>query len=159
MDTVNRFKTRTTFMVLRAEYAVALAVCVVAFFGHIGEIRWIPAVVLMAYIDVFGYLPGLWAHRRAENHKISRAYYMLYNSMHSFLTQSIVVALWIWIYGFEWALLVIPIHLCADRAIFGNFMKSFSMPFERTTSPASAEVQRDTAVVPGESDENAMVRQ
>ncbi|HVQ53259.1 MAG TPA: hypothetical protein VMS92_24740 [Mycobacterium sp.] len=91
--------------------------------------------------------------------KSARAYYMLYNSMHSFLTQSIVVALWIRIYGFEWALLVIPIHLCADRAVFGNFMKSFSMPFERTTSPASAEVQRHTAVVPGESDENAMVRQ
>ena len=122
-------------MVLRAEYAVALAVCVVAFFGHIGEIRWIPAVVLIAYIDVFGYLPGpSWAHRRAENHEISRAYYVLYNTMHSFVTQSVVVGLWIWIHGFEWALLVIPIHLCADRAIFGNFMKSFSVPFEPTST-------------------------
>jgi hypothetical protein len=117
-------------MLLRAEYGVALGVCVVAFMAHIGEIRWIPAILLFAYIDVFGYLPGFVMHRRAENREISRTYYVLYNTMHSFVTQSVVVGLWIWIHGFEWALLVIPIHLCADRAIFGNFLKSFSVPFE-----------------------------
>jgi hypothetical protein len=135
MDNINRVQTKTTFMLLRAEYGVALGVCVVAFFGHIGEIRWIPAVLLFAYIDVIGYLPGFVVHRRAENQEISRTYYVLYNTMHSFVTQSVVVGLWIWIYGFEWALLVIPIHLCADRAIFGNFLKSFRDPFEPTSRP------------------------
>lgn len=136
MDNMNRVQTKTTFMLLRAEYAVAMGVCVVAFVGHIGEIRWIPAVLLFAYIDVFGYLPGSVMYRRAKNHEISRVYYVLYNTMHSFVTQSVVVGLWIWIHGFEWALLVIPIHLCADRAIFGNFLKPFSVPFE-PQSPAS----------------------
>ena len=136
MDNSNRFQSKTTFMLLRAEYGVALGVCVVAFFGHIDEVRWVPAVLLFAYIDVFGYLPGAVMHRRAENHEISRTYYVLYNTMHSFVTQSVVVGLWIWIHGFEWALLVIPIHLCADRAIFGNFLKPFSVPFE-PKSPAT----------------------
>ena len=134
MDNNNRVQTKTTFMLLRAEYGVALGVCVVAFFGHIGEIRWIPAVLLFAYIDVFGYLPGFVMHRRADNHEISRTYYVLYNTMHSFVTQSVVVGLWIWIHGFEWALLVVPIHLCADRAIFGNLLKPFSVPFEPTST-------------------------
>lgn len=133
MDNINRVQTKTTFMLLRAEYGVALGVCLVAFFGRIGDIRWIPAVLLFAYIDVIGYLPGFVMHRRAENQEISRTYYVLYNTMHSFVTQSVVVSLWIWIHGFEWALLVIPIHLCADRAIFGNFLKSFRVPFEPTS--------------------------
>jgi hypothetical protein len=130
MSNTNRVQTKTTFMLLRAEYGIVLGICVVAFFGHISEIRWIPAVLLFAYIDVFGYLPGCVMYRRAANHEISRTYYVLYNTMHSFITQSVVVGLWIWIHGFEWALLVIPIHLCADRAIFGNFLKPFSVPFE-----------------------------
>jgi hypothetical protein len=135
MDDTNRVQTKTTFMLLRAEYAIALGVCVIAFFGHFSEIRWITAVLLFAYIDVIGYLPGFVMYRRAENHEIGRVYYVLYNTMHSLVTQSVVVGLWIWIHGFEWALLVIPIHLCADRAIFGNFLKPFSLPFE-PQSPA-----------------------
>jgi uncharacterized membrane protein len=130
MSNTNRVQSKTTFMLLRAEYGIVLGICVVAFFGHISEIRWIPAVLLFAYIDVFGYLPGCVMYRRAANHEISRTYYVLYNTMHSFVTQSVVIGLWIWIHGFEWALLVIPIHLCADRAIFGNFLKPFSVPFE-----------------------------
>jgi hypothetical protein len=145
MDIINRFETKTTFALLRAEYGVVLAVCVVAFVMHIGEIRWIPAAVLFAYIDVIGYLPGLVAHLLAKDHEISRIYYVLYNTMHTFVTQSVVVALWIWVYGFEWALLVIPIHLCGDRAIFGNFMKSFTVPFEPKPLPAFAEFQQRMA--------------
>jgi hypothetical protein len=150
MDNINRFATKTSFALLRAEYGVVLGVCVVAFFAHIGEIRWIPAVLLFAYIDVVGYLPGLVAHLRAKNHQISRIYYVLYNTMHSFITQSIVVGLWICIFGFEWALLVVPIHLCGDRAIFGNFMKSFSVPFEPKPLPAFAEFERRLTVAAGE---------
>ena len=50
--------------------------------------------------------------------------------MHSLITQAAVVGLWMWVSGPEWALLAIPIHLCADRGVFGNFMKPFALPFE-----------------------------
>jgi len=43
MDGINRLQTKTTFMLIRAEYGLALGVCVVAFLGHIDEVRWIPA--------------------------------------------------------------------------------------------------------------------
>jgi hypothetical protein len=148
MDNSNRFQSKTTFMLLRAEYAVALTVCVVAFFAHIDEVRWVPAVLLFAYIDVFGYLPGFIMHRRAENHEISRVYYVLYNTMHSFVTQSVVVGLWIWIHGFEWALLVIPIHLCGDRAIFGNLLKPFSVPFDPISQPPTLTATSQQAEMP-----------
>jgi len=142
MDGINRLQTKTTFMLIRAEYGLALGVCVVAFLGHIDEVRWIPAAILFAYIDVIGYLPGAVMYRRATNHEISRTYYVLYNTMHSFVTQSVVIGLWTWIHGFEWALLVVPMHLCADRAIFGNLLKPFSVPFEPNSSSTRAHVNQ-----------------
>ena len=142
MDHANRFDSPTTYWLIRAEYAVALATCVVLFFWHFGEIRWLPAIALFVFIDVIGYLPGLVAHLRSGGGDISRTYYVLYNTMHSFITQAAIVGVWIWTFGFEWALLVIPIHLCGDRSIFGNFMKPFSVPFEPKPLPAFTEFQR-----------------
>ncbi|HEY7592854.1 MAG TPA: hypothetical protein VH969_06835 [Actinophytocola sp.] len=130
MDAVNRFDTRTTHALVRLEYGIALAACVVLFVLHIGEVRWLPAVVLFAYIDVLGYLPGALAHHRAKGARIPKAYYVLYNVMHSFATQAAVVGAWVLVAGWEWALLAIPIHLLGDRALFGNALKPFSVPFE-----------------------------
>ncbi|MBI1758710.1 MAG: hypothetical protein HYR62_05740 [Actinobacteria bacterium] len=130
MDHVNTFESRTTYRLLRAEYGVALAVCGTLLLRHLGEIRWVPAVVLFGYIDLIGYLPGAIAYRRSRGAPIGRRYYVLYNLMHSVVTQAVVAGLWAWWVRPEWALLVIPIHLCGDRAIFGNFLKPFSVPFE-----------------------------
>lgn len=130
MDQANSFESPTTIRLHRAEYLAGLAVCLGLFFDHVTEVRWIPAVVLFAYIDLIGYLPGAIAFRRRGGRPVPRGYYVAYNTMHSMLTQAAVVGLWIWVSGPEWALLVIPIHLCADRGIFGNFLKPFALPFE-----------------------------
>ncbi|MGV9680329.1 hypothetical protein ACWDSJ_34045 [Nocardia sp. NPDC003482] len=130
MDQRNRFATPAVFWLLRTEYGVALAICAVLFLAHLTEIRWIPAVALFAYIDLIGYLPGAVAYRRAGHRPIGRIYYVLYNVMHSFVTHAVVLGVWIAVWGFEWALLVVPIHLCGDRALFGNVVKSFRVPFE-----------------------------
>ena len=148
MDHINRFESRTTLLLLRAEYGVALMVGVALLIMHIGEIRWIPAIVLFAYIDVIGYLPGAIAYRRSPDKKISKVYYVLYNTMHSLVTQAVVVGLWIWLFGFEWALLMVPVHLCGDRAIFGNFLKSFRVPFEPEPTPGFAEFDRTITRAP-----------
>jgi hypothetical protein len=142
MDHVNRFDSRTTYRLIRAEYAVALVVCSALFLTHLGEVRWLPAVALFVYIDVIGYLPGAWAFHRARGAPISRVYYVLYNTMHSLVTQAVVAGLWAWFIGPEWALLMLPIHLCGDRAIFGNFLKPFSVPFEPAPVPAFQEFTR-----------------
>ncbi|MGW4059309.1 hypothetical protein ACWEGE_13565 [Amycolatopsis sp. NPDC004747] len=143
MDHINRFESRTTLLLLRAEYGVALVLCVVLFLMHIGEVRWLPAVLLFVYIDVIGYLPGAYAFHRSKSKDISKVYYVLYNTMHSMVTQAAVLGVWIALWGFEWALLAVPIHLCGDRAIFGNFMKSFRVPFEPVPIPAFTEFDRN----------------
>ncbi|MFI9626379.1 hypothetical protein [Streptomyces sp. NPDC052042] len=142
MDHVNRFESRTTFALLRLEYGVALVVCSVLFLLHLSEVRWWPAVLLFVYIDVIGYLPGAVAHRRARGGDIPKVYYVLYNTMHSLVTNAIVVGTWALVAGFEWALLAVPIHLCGDRALFGNFLKSFKVRFEPVRLPAFAEFER-----------------
>jgi hypothetical protein len=136
MDQANYFESKTTYRLLRAEYLVALAVSLYLFIAHLGQIRWIPAVALFVYIDLIGYIPGAIAYHRSATKRISRGYYVAYNTMHSFGTQAAVALLWAWLVGPEWALLVLPIHLCGDRALFGNFLKPFSVTFEPTVHPA-----------------------
>src|SRR5262245_4010426 len=142
MDHVNRFESRVTFQLLRAEYAVALVVCTALFFWHAGEVRWGPAIFLFVYIDLIGYIPGAIAFRRARGGPISKNYYLLYNTMHSFVTHAVILGIWIAVAGPEWALLAVPIHLCGDRAIFGNFLKSFRVPFEPVALPAFVDFDR-----------------
>jgi hypothetical protein len=142
MDHANRFESKTTYRLLRAEYAVALAVCSALLIWHITKVRWVPAVVLFTYIDLVGYIPGAIAHHRAHGRRIPKAYYVLYNTMHSFVTQSIVVGIWIAVAGPEWALLMVPIHLCGDRALFGNFLKPFRVPFEPAALPAFTQFEK-----------------
>lgn len=143
MDLANRFESRATYRLIRLEYLVALGVSLYFFVAHVDEVRWVPAVALFLYIDLIGYIPGAIAYRLSLTKRISKVYYVLYNTMHSFVTHFIVVLLWIWMIGPEWALLAIPIHLCGDRAIFGNFLKPFSLAFEPAAHPAFVRLQAE----------------
>lgn len=122
--------TQTTRRLIRLEYLVGLGACMVLFAVHIGEVRWLPAVVLFVGIDLIGYLPGAIAHHRSATKQIPRTYHVLYNVTHSLATHAVLIGLWVWLAGWEWALLAIPIHLFGDRALFGNFLKPFNRPFE-----------------------------
>lgn len=139
MDSHNLFLTRTTHRLLRAEYGVALIAAVVVALIHLGHIRWPVFIGMFVYIDLIGYLPGAVAYRRARGGDIRRGFYVLYNSMHSFLSAAAVAGAWCLLVRPEWALLALPIHLCGDRAIFGNFLKPFGLSFEPVTHPAYKE--------------------
>ncbi|GAA4462141.1 hypothetical protein [Phytohabitans houttuyneae] len=136
MDMANQFETPNTYRLHRAEYLFGLLVALVLFIMHIGEIRWIPAILLFVYIDLIGYIPGAIAFRRSKTGHISKGYYVAYNIMHSMVTQGAVAVVWTLVYGPDWTLLVLPLHLFADRGIFGNFLKSFKLPFEPVPNPA-----------------------
>jgi len=140
MDSHNLFLTPTTYRWLRAEYGVALVAAVVLAVIHRGDIRWPVFVAMFAYIDVIGYLPGAVAFRRAAGAPVSRVYYRLYNAMHSMVSAAAVAAVWCLLVRPEWALLALPIHLCGDRAVFGNFLKPFGVSFEPATHPAYQEL-------------------
>lgn len=142
MDQANPFETRTTYRLHRAEYVVLFAVALGLFIAHANEVRWWAAVVLFVYIDLIGYVPGTIAWHRSATKRIPKAYYVLYNTMHSLVTQTAVIALWGTFIGWEWALLAIPIHLFGDRGLFGNFLKPFNLSFEPKVHPAFEKVRR-----------------
>lgn len=139
MDSHNLFLTKTTYRLLRAEYGAALIAAAVVALIHLGHIRWPVFIGMFVYIDVLGYLPGAVAHRRARGGDIWRGFHVLYNSMHSFVSAGAVAGAWCLLVRPEWALLALPIHLCGDRAIFGNFLKPFGLSFEPVTHPAYKE--------------------
>lgn len=141
MDAANRFESRTTYWLLRGEYLAGLLISAWLLVAHWDEVRWPVAVGLFAYIDLIGYIPGALAHRRARGGAVPRVYYVLYNTMHSWLTAGTVVGLWALWSGWEWALLAVPLHLCGDRGLLGNFLKPFSVPFEPHAHPAFTELE------------------
>jgi len=154
MDAKNPFESPTTFRLHRAEYLVGWIVVSVLIVMHWSDIRLLPAIILFAYIDVIGYIPGAIAFRRSPNGKISKNYYIAYNIMHSMITQGAVILIWGLTIGWEWALLAVPWHLFADRGIYGNFLKPFRLPFEPHAAPGYqrliAELFARTPAVAGE---------
>lgn len=154
MDALNHFETRTTFRLIRLEYAAGLAGAFYLLFTHLEAVDWWAFVVLFVYIDVVGYLPGALAYRRSATKEIPRVYYVLYNTMHSLVTQGAVALVWALAGGPLWSLLALPIHLFGDRALFGNFLKPFGLKFEPSVHPDFATLQRsveDTAARPSAS--------
>jgi hypothetical protein len=136
VDHVNHFDTKTTYWIMRAEYLVGFAACVVLMLLHFGDIRWWAAILLFFSIDIIGYYPGAIAFRRAKGGPIHKAYYVIYNTMHNWFAAAAICGLWVLVAGPEWALLAIPLHLCADRGLLGNTLKPFSIAFEPEPLPA-----------------------
>lgn len=141
MDPKNLFHTPTTYRLIRLEYLFFLLVAAGFAVAHLGDIRWTVFVGMFVYIDLIGYLPGVVAHLRRGTAYLPRGYYLLYNTMHSLVTAGIVAGLWCWFVGPEWALLALPLHLFGDRALFGNFYKSFGIEFEPSAHPDYAAVK------------------
>lgn len=140
MDSHNLFETGATYRALRAEYLVGLAVSIFLLVVHLDDVRLVPAIVLFYYNDAIGYIPGAIAYRRKDG-RISKTYYALYNVTHSIVTSAVVLGLWAVVFGPEWAMITQAIHVCTDRAVFGNFLKPFSVSFEPRTHPVYARVK------------------
>jgi hypothetical protein len=135
VDSHNLFDTPVTYRIIRAEYLAGLATAVTLAVIHWHDIRWVPFVVLFFYIDLIGYVPGAIAARRSRDGYIHKGFYVLYNTMHTLLTAGLVAGVYSLVFGPEWALLALPIHLFTDRGVIGNQMKSFGMRFEPSENP------------------------
>jgi hypothetical protein len=136
MDQCNHFESRTTYYLHRAEYLLGLAVSLYLLIEHWESINGWHFFILFSYIDLIGYIPGAIAFRVLKNKNLPRFYFVLYNSTHSLVSAALVAFIWSLFFGVTWSLLAIPIHLCGDRAIFGNFLKSFCLSFEPKEHPA-----------------------
>lgn len=131
MDTRNRFHTRESYALMRLEHVGVVAVCCVIVLLRIDALDWARFIGALVFIDIVGYLPGAIAFRRRRGPAISPVFHYLYNITHSYLTWAAIVAAWAMLIGaFEVAMLAVPIHLSADRGLFGNVFKPVSLPFE-----------------------------
>jgi hypothetical protein len=135
MDAKNMFETPATYRAMRAEYGLLAAASGYLLWRHRKEVRWPVAAGLFLYNDTFGYVPGAIAYRRSPDKKISKGYYLAYNLMHSAVSATVVGAAWARFVRPEWAMLGIPFHIGVDRAMFGNMLKQFSVPFEPEPHP------------------------
>lgn len=149
MDAKNPFETPATYRLHRAEYLAGFAVVTGLLIWHWHQVRWLPAAGLFLYIDLIGYIPGAIAFHRSSGGRIPKFYYVMYNTMHSLITQGAVIALWGIFVRWEWALLVIPFHLFGDRGVFGNFLKPFRLPFEPKATPAYQRLLAELSARPG----------
>jgi hypothetical protein len=143
MDARNRYESKTTYRLLRLEYLIGLLFAFYLLARNFGEVNWLLFAVLFAYIDLIGYIPGAIAFHRSQSKRIPRVYYVLYNTMHSMAVQAAVAIAWAIFVHPEWALLALPIHLCGDRALFGNFLKPLRVSFEPTAHPAFTRMEAD----------------
>jgi len=143
MDTVNHFFTRATATHARLEYGLGFLVCFFLMLINWNELNVWRAITLFAYIDLIGTIPGLWAYRQSRNGNISKVYYVMYNVLHSGITQGLLIMTYIGWIGWEWAILAIPAHLCADRSIFNNYPKPFGLAFDPVLHPAFKKFQED----------------
>ncbi|WP_280272614.1 hypothetical protein [Nocardia wallacei] len=136
MDTVNHFFTPATVLHARLEYGFGFTACTILMLLNWNHLDVWHAVVFFGYIDLLGTLPGMWAFRRSPDGNIPRALFVLYNVMHSAVTQGVVIIAYLVFFGWEWALLAIPAHICADRSVFNNYPKPYGLAFEPVLHPA-----------------------
>lgn len=114
---------------VRLDHVVGFAVCAALLVVHRAEVQWGWFVALFAAIDLVGYLPGALLVR-ARGRAPGWATH-LYNAAHG-APFALALAL-----GYcaatgspGWALLALPLHLCADRGLLGNGFKDLERPFE-----------------------------
>lgn len=134
MDKHNTFHSRATYQLMRLDYFVVLVILSAAVLLHAREVDWLRFVIAFSWIDLVGTLPAWYLYylRRSGSHRrIPAIFYKLYNVAHSLATNAIIVGVWYLITGaWEWAMLAAPIHLCGDRALFGNVYKPQGLSFE-----------------------------
>lgn len=145
MDTVNHFFTKYTALNARAEYALGFVGCLALMIANWDALNFWLAIALFTYIDLIGTVPGLLAFHRSPDGQIPKIYYVLYNVLHSAVTQGLVIIAFIQAFGFQWALLGIPTHLCVDRAMFNNYPKPFGLAFDPVRHPAFERFMADYA--------------
>jgi len=150
MDSHNTFETKPTATLWRIEWGGLLILSAVLAILHWGQIDWAVFLFLFVVIDAVGYIPGAVAFRRSRTHRISKVYYVLYNTMHSLTTWTVILSGWLLWSGWQWAFLAVPLHLLGDRALFGNSLKPFGVSFEPQTHPAFAEFRQQYAAAQGE---------
>jgi hypothetical protein len=147
MDKYNTFHTRTTYALVRLDWAVLMFLAIALLFIHRREVNWGRFTIAFLLPDLIGTLPGLYYYyaRRSGSHRsIPAVIHKLYNFGHCFAVVALFCGVW-WLAtgSFEWAMLAFPIHLTGDRSIFGNIYKPLGTAFEPVKHEAFRRFEKD----------------
>jgi hypothetical protein len=147
MDKYNTFHTRTTYALVRLDWAVLMFLAIALLFIHRGEVNWGRFTIAFLLPDLIGTLPGLYyyyARRSGPHRSIPPVIHKLYNFGHCFAVVALFCGVWWLMTGsFEWAMLAFPIHLTGDRSIFGNIYKPLGTAFEPVKHEAFKRFEKD----------------
>lgn len=124
------FSSQLNNTIVRLEYLLVFLAALFMTIVQWREINWYAYIALFLYIDLFGYIPGLISTYRANGARIHRAYYLLYNTFHTFLTAIPIAVAVAMMTGNVWCILGSVIHLAGDRGLLNNWMKRPSEVFE-----------------------------
>ena len=135
MDKNNRFFTPTLYRMIRIDWVVIIIALSLTVALHWREVNWWRFWIMFWMIDIIGTAPGMYFEKRHPDRPVPQWCIVAYNVCHSFLTIAIVTTVWYLIGGLEWAMLGMPIHIAADRCVFGNIYKHLDYKFDPDPSP------------------------
>ena len=143
MDKYNRFFTPTLYRMIRTDWAILMLATMIAAALHWREINWWIFMAMFWWIDILGTFPGTFLQKKKPDRKVPEWCILLYNFCHSFTTVGVITAAWYALYGPAWEMLAMPMHLAADRSIFGNIYKRIDPKFEPGPHPAFLRFDED----------------
>lgn len=134
MDKYNTFFTPLLYRLVRLDWLCIMLALITITIINWENVNWWIFFIMFWWIDLIGTVPGMYylsVNEGTEKEKsVPKWCVFIYNICHSFTTVSIITLLWYMTSGPEWAMLAMPIHLAADRCVFGNIYKSFRLKFD-----------------------------
>lgn len=133
MDKYNRFFSQSIYRLIRLDWLCIMTALIITVAVHWREVNWWRFTIMFWIIDFIGTVPGMYIYHRYTKNSggdVPRWCFHAYNFCHSFVTVSAVTLVWYLLAGLEWAMLAMPMHLAADRSIFGNIYKNLGLKFE-----------------------------
>lgn len=143
MDKHNRFFTPTLYRMIRTDWAILMLTTMIVCAVHWREINWWLFLGMFWWIDLLGTFPGTYLQKKYPNRRVPEWSLLLYNFCHSFTTIGAITLVWYLLYGPAWEMLAMPMHLAADRSIFGNIYKRIDPKFEPDPHPAFLRFDED----------------
>lgn len=98
------------------------------------EMNWWIFAFAFWWIDIVGTAPGMYYHGKNKHapagEDVPKWTIIAYNVCHSFVTVVSITCIWYLYSGWQWEMLAMPMHVAADRCVFGNIYKNFYIKFD-----------------------------
>lgn len=140
MDVNNTFFTRTIFNMVRLDWLFIMLGLMFVSIINWRDMNWWVFALAFWWIDFIGTAPGMYFHGKnkyaSAGEDVPKWAIIAYNICHSFVTIITVTFVWYLYSGWQLEMLAMPMHIAADRCVFGNIYKNFNIKFDPKPVPA-----------------------